>query len=112
LVNTVVTDGDSQEITQLEEAVNKYFPDVYRFRYSWHTIDPGWHKKVKVPLGGHARKKMPLRLKGIKSKKAPPLTESNKTARTIYRWIFSWAQPTYCESEGSFHYLCSVIPGP
>jgi hypothetical protein len=29
-VNIVVTDGDSQEITQLEEAVNKFFPQVYR----------------------------------------------------------------------------------
>jgi hypothetical protein len=57
---------------------------------------------VKVPLGGHSRKKRPLHLKGKKRKKSPPLTESNKTARTVYRWIFSWAQPSYCETEEEY----------
>jgi hypothetical protein len=32
-------------------------------------------------------------------KPSPPPTELNKTARTIYQWIFSWAQPSYCETE-------------
>jgi hypothetical protein len=29
-LSIVVIDGDSQEITQLEESVNKFFPNVYR----------------------------------------------------------------------------------
>ena len=29
-LSRLVTDGDSQEITQLEDAVNKYYPSVYR----------------------------------------------------------------------------------
>jgi hypothetical protein len=41
-INIVITDGDSQEITQLEEAVIKYFPNVYRMRCSWYIIDRGW----------------------------------------------------------------------
>jgi hypothetical protein len=92
-VSIVVTDGDSQEITQLEDAVKKHFPSVYRLRCSWHIIDRGWHKKVNVSLGGHARRKRPALLKGTRRRKAAPLTNINKTARTIYRWIFSWAQP-------------------
>jgi hypothetical protein len=94
-----VTDGDSQEITQYQDAVNKYFPSVYHIQCSWHIIDRGWHKKVKVSLGGHARRKRRLHLKGKTGQTSPPLTELNKTARTIYRWIFSWAWPSYCETE-------------
>ena len=101
-LSIVVTDGDSQEITQLEVAVNKFFPNVYRIRCSWHIIDRGWFKHVNVPLGGHSRRKRPLLLRGQPRKSSPPLTESNKTARTIYRWIFSWAQPSYCESEEEY----------
>jgi hypothetical protein len=52
-VSLVVTDGDSQEITQLEDLVNRYFPGVYCIHCSWHIINRGWHKQVKVPLGGH-----------------------------------------------------------
>ncbi len=101
-INIVVTDGDSQEITQLESAVAKFCPNVYRLRCSWHIIDRGWQRHVTVPLGGHSRKKRPVHRRGKVRKKAPPLTESNKTARTIYRWIFSWAQPSYCESEEEY----------
>jgi hypothetical protein len=88
-LSVVVTDGDSQEITQFEEAAKQFFPNVYRIRCSWHIIDRGWHKKVKVSLGGHSRRKRPLHLKGKPRQTATPLTELNKTARTIYRWIFS-----------------------
>ena len=101
-VSIVVTDGDSQEITQLEDAVKKHFPSVYRLRCSWHIIDRGWHKKVNVSLGGHARRKRPALLKGTRRRKAAPMTNINKTARTIYRWIFSWAQPSYCETQEEY----------
>ena len=33
-VNIVVIDGDSQEINQFDDAVTKYFPNVYRIRCS------------------------------------------------------------------------------
>ena len=101
-LSIVVTDGDSQEITQLEDSVNKFFPGVYRMRCSWHIIDRGWHKKVKVSLGGHSHRKRPLHLRGKKRQTMQPPTELNKTARTIYRWVFSWAQPSYCETEEEY----------
>jgi hypothetical protein len=94
-----VTDGDSQEITQLEDVVNKYFPDVYQIRCSWHIINRGWHKQMTAPLGGHSCKKQPLYLRGTKKGQSIPLTKANKTACTIYIWMFSWAQPDFCESE-------------
>jgi hypothetical protein len=51
-------------------------------------------KKVKVALGGKSRKKRALASLGKPRQEAAPLTELNKTARTIYRWMFSWAQPS------------------
>ncbi len=101
-LSIVVTDGDSQEITQLKVVVNIFFPNVYHIRCLWHIIDRGWFKHVNVPLGGHSQRKRPLLLRGQPRKSSPPLTESNKTARTIYRWIFWWAQPSYCEPEEEY----------
>jgi hypothetical protein len=45
-INIIVTDGDSQEIGQLEDAVTNHFPNIYRICCSWHIIDWGWQKKV------------------------------------------------------------------
>jgi hypothetical protein len=56
-INIIVTGGNSQEISQLHDAIATFFPDAYRIRCSWHIIDRGWHKKVKVALGGKSRKK-------------------------------------------------------
>jgi hypothetical protein len=46
---------------------------------------------------------------GYETEKAPPLTESNKTARTIYWWIFLWAQPLYCKTEEEYHVLKALF---
>jgi hypothetical protein len=101
-IKIVVTDGDSQAISQLDDAISKFFLNAYRIRCSWHIIDRGWHKKVKVALGGKPRKKRALASLGKPRQKAAPLTELNKTARTIYCWMFSWAQPSYCETEKEY----------
>jgi hypothetical protein len=58
---------------------------------------------VKSSLGGLSHKKCPFHLRGNLRQKAPPLTELNETAQTI--WFFSWAQPSYHESEEE--YSCS-----
>jgi hypothetical protein len=42
-------------------------------------------------------------LKGQPRPKGPPLSGLNKTARTIYRWMFSWAQPSYCETDEEYY---------
>ena len=39
----------------------------------------------------HTERKMPS-----------PLTSANKVARTIYRWMFSWAQPHFCITYEEF----------
>jgi hypothetical protein len=84
-IKIIVTDGHSQEISQLDDAIASFFPEAYRIRCFWHIIDRGWNKKVKVALGGKSRKKRALASLGQPRQKAAPLTELSKTARTIYR---------------------------
>jgi hypothetical protein len=101
-IEIVVINGASQEIGQLEDAIPTLFPDAYWIRCSWHIINRGWHKKVKVALGGKSHKKMALTSICQPRQKAALLTELNKTATTIYPWMFSWAQPLYCETEEEY----------
>ncbi len=101
-IKNIVTDGNSQEIGQLDDTIASFFPEAYRIRCSWHIIDRGWHKKVNVALGGKSRKKRALTSIGQPRQPAAPLTNLNKTARTIYRWMFSWAQPFYCETQEEY----------
>jgi hypothetical protein len=57
-----------------------------------------------VVLGGKSHKKrtLPSLPVGQPRQKAAPLSELNKTARTIYHWMFSWAQPSYSETEEEY----------
>jgi hypothetical protein len=102
-IRIIVTDGDSQEIAQLDDAIKKFFPEANRIRCSWHIIYKGWHKRVKAPLGGTSHKKRALHLKGQSRPKGPPLSGLNKTARTMYQWMFSWAHPSYCETDKEYY---------
>ena len=43
-VKIMITDGDAQETSQLDYAIKKHFPKVYRQRCSWHIIDRSWKK--------------------------------------------------------------------
>jgi hypothetical protein len=38
-VNLICTDGDSNEIQQLEESMVKYLPNAIRIRCGWHLVD-------------------------------------------------------------------------
>ncbi len=40
-IKIIVTGGDSQEISQLDDALASFFPEAYRIRCSWHIIDRG-----------------------------------------------------------------------
>jgi hypothetical protein len=79
-IKIIVIDGDSQEISQLDDALAWFFPEAYRIRCSWHIIDRGWNKRVKVALGGKSQKKRALASLGQPRQKAAPLTQLNKTA--------------------------------
>jgi hypothetical protein len=40
-IQVIVTDGDSQEITQLDMAIERFFPQAMRVRCGWHIVDKG-----------------------------------------------------------------------
>ena len=105
-VKIALADGDPQQISQLEDAIDKYFPHMYRTRCSWHIIDRGWTSKVNLKLGGKSRRKRAKIKKGQPRKKSDPLSEVNKVARKLYRWMFSWAQADHCLSLQEFHVDC------
>ncbi len=44
LVKVIVTDGDSQETSQLDIAISLHFPNVCCVRFLWLAcVDRGWH---------------------------------------------------------------------
>jgi hypothetical protein len=53
----IVTDGDSQEISQLDDALASFFPEAYWIRCSWHIIDRGWNKRSKWLLEASRERK-------------------------------------------------------
>ena len=57
-IQLVITDGDAQETSQLDLAMQDYFPNCRRQRCSWHVIDRGCHSHLKcLKFGGHSRRK-------------------------------------------------------
>lgn len=50
-VKLVITDGDSQECTQLDMALETTFVSAKRRRCGWHIVDRGWTRKLPVNLG-------------------------------------------------------------
>ena len=101
-VKIMLGDGCPQQISQIEDAIDKYYSHVYRTRCSWHIIDRGWYAKVNIEMGGKSRRKRRLGLKGARRNPAKELTERNKVARKLYRWMFSWAQAGHCETLEEF----------
>ena len=65
-----ITDGDSQEFQQLDAAIEKYFPNVFRQRCGWHVVDRGY-LKYGPKLGRHNRM-------------------VKKVMSVIIQWIYSW----------------------
>ena len=55
-VNSFVTDGDSQEIRQIEEAMHQFCPNAIRIRCSWHIIDRGWENHLHCVKKGPTKK--------------------------------------------------------
>jgi hypothetical protein len=43
-IKVVITDGDAQETSQLDLAIQAFFPRALRIRCGWHIVDRGWHR--------------------------------------------------------------------
>ena len=86
LIQVVVTDGDSQETSQLDIAIAKFFPQALRVRCGWHLVNRGL-KRYGV---------------GIKSI-APDHQDTWKaTYSTIQLWMYTWMRSN-CETEEEYN---------
>ena len=82
----IFSDGDSQEITQLDNALRKFMPNIYRGRFCWYIVDRGWHNNAA----------------GITSF---PIEHSGFYQEIFYlikNWIYSWMKDS-CETQDEYN---------
>ena len=103
-VEMIITDGDAQATSQLDLAINRYFPYCHRQRCTWHVVDRGCMSQLKfLHFGGYGRRTRYPDQKYTPRPKPKPLNLHNKVARYIYRWMFSWAWSGYCETIDEYN---------
>jgi hypothetical protein len=80
-VRAVITDGDSQEISQLDDALKNYMPTAQRLRCGWHIIDRGWQRHCRSLCG-----------------------RDSAIKRNLQLWMYSWMRPGSgsCETEEEY----------
>ena len=72
-VKLIMTDGDSQEMSQVDFAISTYFVNAVRTRCGWHLVDQGWRRNCKGL--GYRRGKD---------------DSAKRQVRVIKTWIYSW----------------------
>ncbi len=68
-----MTDGDSQEISQVDFAISTYFINAVRPGCGWHLVEQGWRQNCKGV--GYRRGKDDA---------------AKRQVRVIKTWIYSW----------------------
>ena len=54
-IKLIQSDGDVTEYNQIDNAIKKYMPHVYRGRCGWHVIHKGVEKHVDTTFPGLAK---------------------------------------------------------
>ena len=87
-----ITDGDSQETSQLDNAIDQLFPQAFRVRCIWHAVDRGMATNFpKCPVIKQTRDAH-LRLQRKKYDKAE---------LQVRHFLWSWAEPD-CQTFEEF----------
>ena len=73
LVKLVMTDGDPQEMAQVDYAIAKYFVNAVCSRCGWHLVHQGWRQECRG-LGFRKGKRDAAR----------------SEVRVIQNWLYSW----------------------
>jgi MULE transposase domain len=81
-IKLIITDGDSQETSQLDVALKEHFSGAVRGRCGWHIIDRGW--TTKGPKVTHAT--------------CSP-SEFRSYAALFKAWLYSWMSPAVHTKE-------------
>ena len=82
-VKAVMTDGDSQEINAMQEAIQRNMPHVFRMRCAWHIIFKGWARNCGLEAAVVRDHRHRFRL----------------IATVIKKWCFTFCWPCYCETS-------------
>ena len=72
-VKLIITDGDSQEMAQVDFARSTFFVNAKRTRCAWHLVDQGWRRNCRGL--GHQRGQS---------------AAAKCQIRVIKTWIYSW----------------------
>ena len=98
-VNIIVSDGDSQEYSQIDICINNHLTKASRVRCGWHLVDRGWkHQGPSFQPGDGLSK-----------------DDFLKAKIHVKEWIYSWMRLS-CESQQEYiisqhllyRYLCSA----
>ena len=73
MVKVIMTDGDSQEMTQVDYAIDRVFVNSIRTRCGWHLVHQGWRRECRG-LGFRKGKRAAAR----------------RQVRVIQNWLYSW----------------------
>jgi hypothetical protein len=86
-VNLIISDGDSQEIHQVNNLIDEFCPHVHRIRCGWHVVDRGWDRLV------YHIAKDPMKSK---------FRYFETSRRILFSWAYSWMTPG-CETEAEYN---------
>jgi hypothetical protein len=88
-IDIILTDGDSQETSQLDYAIKLFFPKAHRARCIWHIVNRGMMKYFPKAL---AKKNVNREL----------FDKWDNVHATVSNWIWSWSDDQ-CETEEEFN---------
>ena len=81
-IKVIVSDGDANEMSQIDSAISIYMPHVHRVRCGWHIIDRGWEKHI---VSGY-----------------PDQAEFYSDVRGLIKeWMYSWMNHR-CETRAEY----------
>ena len=86
-IKAIITDGDSHEITEVEEACKQFIPDCFRIRCGWHIIHKGWTRHCAFA-------------NAIPSQKT---REYKLFCYTVKQWCYTMMYPKFCETREELH---------
>ena len=82
----IITDGDAQEFSMLDIAIETFSPQVKRMRCGWHIVNAGWKKYIEGKKSLNSRDKV-----------------TYDHIRDICKsWIYSFMKYGYCENRDEY----------
>ena len=81
-VQIIITDGDSQETNQLDNALSLYFPQARRVQCGWHIVNRSWNSNIEGPTS------FPKNMR--------PLYDCIRNI--CHTWIYSFMTSSNCET--------------